>query len=619
MPPQANWKLLSEIKNQDSRFTTCMPDLIAQGVHQEFRWRRSLPIGEKVVLGRASGTWAVPWDDQISRRHVELLWTGSHIEVTRLDSASNPVFLEGRAVEQLQIRAGDHFVIGTTMFTLTEEDIQISLNVPRPVTEQTFSPEYLRQLAFRNADQRIQVLSRLPEIIEGASSDRELFTRLVNVLLLGVPRANAAAIVSVRFDQPQSTDPQREGNVTVLHWDCRLATGVTFHPSERLIRQAAEQRESVVHVWNRPSAQEAANYTVRDDVDWALATPVPGDACRGWVIYMAGSFAAPNQAGSRVSDPHDLRDEVKFTELAGTTLGNLLDLRRLAGLSQFLSPVVLEALAGKDPDVVLAPRETEVSVLFCDLRGFSRQTEQSANDLLDLLERVSQAMGVMTRHILQRGGVVGDFHGDAAMGFWGWPFPQPDAIDRACRAALAIRAEFSVAAIRSGHPLADFQIGLGLATGRAVAGKIGSVDQVKVTVFGPVVNLASRLEGMTKRLRAGIVLDEHTANYVRGQISTEIARVRRLAVIRPYGMQQSLEVSELLPRETDYPQLTGHHIATYEQAVDALLNGDWNAAFKLLHNIPADDRAKDFLTVFIAQHNRTPPDGWDGVIPIESK
>ena len=142
-----------------------MPDLIAQGVHQEFRWRRSLPIGEKVVLGRASGTWAVPWDDQISRRHVELLWTGSHIEVTRLDSASNPVFLEGRAVEQLQIRAGDHFVIGTTRFTLTEEEIKISLNAPRPVTEQTFSPEYLKQLAFRNADQRIQVLSRLPEMI----------------------------------------------------------------------------------------------------------------------------------------------------------------------------------------------------------------------------------------------------------------------------------------------------------------------------------------------------------------------------------------------------------------------------------------------------------------------
>ena len=57
----------------------------------------------------------------------------------------------------------------------------------------------------------------------------------------------------------------------------------------------------------------------------------------------------------------------------------------------------------------------------------------------------------------------------------------------------------------------------------------------------------------------------------------------------------------------------------YEQAVDALLSGRWDEAFAKLHEIPAHDRAKDFLTVFIAQHNRTPPDNWDGVIPIDSK
>jgi len=82
---------------------------------------------------------------------------------------------------------------------------------------------------------------------------------------------------------------------------------------------------------------------------------------------------------------------------------------------------------------------------------------------------------------------VGDFQGDAAMGFWGWPLRQPDAVLRTCRAALAVRAEFEATE--------GFHAGIGVATGPAVAGKIGTVDQVKVTVFGPVVNLASRLEG----------------------------------------------------------------------------------------------------------------------------
>ena len=57
----------------------------------------------------------------------------------------------------------------------------------------------------------------------------------------------------------------------------------------------------------------------------------------------------------------------------------------------------------------------------------------------------------------------------------------------------------------------------------------------------------------------------------------------------------------------------------YEAALDALLARNWQHAFQLLHKVPAEDRVKDFLTVFIAQHNRTPPDNWDGVIPIESK
>ena len=586
-----------------------MPDLIAQGVQQESRWRRSLPVGTKVVLGRASGSWAIPWDEQISRHHVEILWTDDHAEVCRLATVSNPVFHEGHAAEKFDLRPGDHFVIGTTTFTLTDEEIQISLDAPRPVTEQTFSPEYLRQVTFRNTDQRIQVLARLPEIISGASSDNELSVRLVNVLLAGIPRATAAAIVSMDA-APTSAAPR------ILYWDCCRAIGLGFQPSARLIRQAFAANESVVHVWNRPADRGTAKYTASENVDWAFVTPVDGDACRGWAIYMAGSFVSTSQTGSQVSDPHDLLDDVKFTELAATTLGNLLNVRRLAGLSQFLSPVVLEALAGKDPDVVLAPRETEVSVLFCDLRGFSRKSEQSADDLLGLLERVSQAMGVMTRNILDEGGVVGDFHGDAAMGFWGWPFPQDDAIQRACLAALAIRAEFAASGRPEDHPLTHFQIGLGLATGRAVAGKIGSVDQVKVTVFGPVVNLASRLENMTKTLRADILLDPRTAAFMKQHVSPQVARVRRLAIVRPYGMQQAVEVSQLLPPAQEYPQLTDEHLSVFEQAVEAVLARDWNMALELLHQVPAHDQAKDFLTVFIAQHNRIPPDDWDGVIPI---
>jgi adenylate cyclase len=390
-----------------------------------------------------------------------------------------------------------------------------------------------------------------------------------------------------------------------------------------LILEALRERKSLVHVWRGTTDAGGPAFTASDEADWAFCVPVDADACRGWAIYVAGRFSREEYEGRHPSDPHDLRDDLKFTELAATTLGNLRSMRILershAGLSHFFSPVVLEVLAGEDPEQVLAPQETCVTVLFCDLRGFSRKAEQSADDLWGLLNRVSQSLGVMTRHIREQGGVVGDFHGDSAMGFWGWPLKQDDTIERACRAALGIRAEFAAAARRDGHALSDFRIGIGIATGRAVAGRIGTVDQVKVTVFGPVVNLASRLEGMTKTLRAPILLDQATAQVIRQRVPVDRARVRRIAVVRPYGLETPVEVSELLPPAADFPQLTDDHIRAYEQALDALHEGDWPRAFELLHQVPADDRVKDFLTVFIAQHNRTPPADWDGVIPLGSK
>jgi adenylate cyclase len=184
---------------------------------------------------------------------------------------------------------------------------------------------------------------------------------------------------------------------------------------------------------------------------------------------------------------------------------------------------------------------------------------------------------------------------------------------------LAIRAEFAETAQRVDDPLADFRVGIGIATGRAVAGKIGTVDQVKVTVFGPVVNLASRLEGMTKILHAPILLDERTAIVVRNELSPKVARLRRVAVVKPYGLDRKLEVTELLPPAGVGSGLSDENIADYEKALDHLLSGQWSQAFERLHRVPAEDRVKDFLTVFIAQHNRTPPEDWNGVIPLTSK
>lgn len=614
-----------------------MADLIAQGPEPHHRWRRTLADGDMFVLGRDCGAWSVPWDERISRRHAELVWSHGRLHVTQIATARNPVFVRGQNASSFDLRPGEHFVIGQTTFTLSDEQVHVSLAGPEPIREQTFSAEYLRHVRFRNADQRLEVLSRLPDVISGAASEPEMLVRLVNLLFAGIGRAEAAAVVAADADSDASpaaasrndskhdasTPPATDAtttNIRVLHWDRRFTIGGSFEPSRRLILEAIARQQSVLHVWGgRP--ETGPSFTVNESFDWAFCTPVPGEACRGWAMYVAGRFAG-HSLSPTPTDPTDLGEDLKFTELVAATLNSLRQLQHLqrknASLSQFFPPAVLSAVAADDRQA-LQPREAEVSVLFCDLQGFSQKAERDAGNLLGLLERVSQALGVMTHQILARDGVIGDFQGDAAMGFWGWPLPQPDMVQRACLTALAIRAEFEAAAVREGHPLADFRVGIGLATGRAVAGGIGTIDQLKVTVFGPVVNLASRLEAMTRLIRAPILLDAATAQAVREHVPRSLARSRRVALVRPYGMEKAVEVSELLPPAATPGTMSDADLAQYEAALDSFLAGNWSEALDLLHLVPARDRVKDFLTVYIARHGRTPPAGWDRVIALDRK
>jgi adenylate cyclase len=78
-------------------------------------------------------------------------------------------------------------------------------------------------------------------------------------------------------------------------------------------------------------------------------------------------------------------------------------------------------------------------------------------------------------------------------------------------------------------------------------------------------------------------------------------------------------ISELLPPAADDSTLSDQNVADFDAAVDALHAGRWSEALELLHKVPAKDRAKDFLTIFIVQNNYEPPQKWDGVIPMPSK
>jgi adenylate cyclase len=601
--------------------------LLAQGPAPFDTWRKPLPAGATFVLGRESSAWSAPWEAFLARRHAELTVRGSKLKVRKLPGAANPIFHGGSPADSFELLPGGTFVIGRTTFALTAApQSPASPSDDRPLLEErTIGHHALDGLAFRDAPHRLDVLSRLPDVISSAADDADLFGRLADMLLAGIRRADAVAVVAM---------PPTEQKMEVLHWDRRLSGEGDFAPSRRLVAASlVDQNQTVLHVWGA-NPQEAAPgddpYTLLGKFDWAFCTPVPCEACPGWGLYVAGRFFGVEPSNLLAPwDRNELRDDVKFTELVADILGSLRQvqvLRERQGLfRRFFSPGVMSVLSSGDAARALEPREADVTVVFCDLRGFSRRVEEAGDRLLEELNRVSAALGIMTRNILDHRGAIADFLGDAAMGFWGWPLLQPGKVEYACRAALGIRAAFEEVGRDPAHPLSGFRVGIGVATGRAVAGGIGTAEQAKVTVFGPVVNLASRLQDMTKLLRVPILIDEATAGEVRQHLPPDVGRVRRLLKVLPYGLETPLVVSELIPpapppgAESAPGVGTDADLEAYDQALDAFLAGDWDAAYRHLHRVPPDDRGKDVLTEFILKHNRTPPPGWDGVIPLGAK
>ena len=404
----------------------------------------------------------------------------------------------------------------------------------------------------------------------------------------------------------------------------RLGEISTFSPSRRLVYESLHHvRQGVLHVWKRDQTpSEDSGFSLQDPrMNWAICTPLPDEPAPGWGLYIAGGLERNLSSDESVAKDLELKSDLKFAQLTADLFGALRQVRHLqhrtSVLSTFLSQQVLIALANQNIEEVLERRPIDATVLFCDLRGSSRIVEEGQGDLMGLWDKVSEALGVMTEAITHEGGVIGDFQGDAAMAFWGWPLPADDQVERAARAALAIRRRFAKMAQQKGNRLSNFACGLGLAHGPAIAGRIGTPDQFKVGVFGPVVNRAARLESLTRRFEVSILADEDVA--ARLKDSGDLLRCRRLARVQPYGMTETFFVSELLPPAAVEPGgLNEAQRLDYEAALETFLEGRWQDTPRYLRFLMHDGASKLLLN-YIREHPKGPPDNWDGVIRMESK
>jgi adenylate cyclase len=207
---------------------------------------------------------------------------------------------------------------------------------------------------------------------------------------------------------------------------------------------------------------------------------------------------------------------------------------------QFLPPALVRELE-RDPKL-LDGRQREVTVLFSDIRGFSRLAERLAPTApADVCRLVADVMDCLTERVRQTEGVVVDYYGDGMCAVWNAPFDQPDHAARACRTALAVLADLPALLARWQERLGELLgVGLGLNSGTAMVGNTGSRHKMKYGPFGHTVNLASRAEGATKHLGVPVLLTGPT----RALVGDAFA-VRRLCRARLAGVAGEVELFEL--------------------------------------------------------------------------
>jgi adenylate cyclase len=285
--------------------------------------------------------------------------------------------------------------------------------------------------------------------------------------------------------------------------------------------------------------------------------------------------------------------------------------------SQYLSPGVI-GLIEKDPQKYIRPggETKELTVMFSDIRGFTSMSEGMTADELVLL--LNEYLGEMTDVIFAILGTLDNYIGDAIMAFWGSPYPQDDHALRACHCALdMLRRLDKLNAKWLAQGRKELSIGIGLNTGPVNVGNMGSAKRLAWTVMGDNVNLASRLEGMTKQYRSRIVIGEGTYRQVADHFVC-----RELDRIRVKGKHQPVVVYELMDvaaERSKYESL----ITRFETAMRTYDEQNWREAAgmfgQLLAAFPEDGPTQIFLQRALEFMETAPEADWDGVYVMKSK
>jgi len=286
--------------------------------------------------------------------------------------------------------------------------------------------------------------------------------------------------------------------------------------------------------------------------------------------------------------------------------------------SHYMSPHFVAELAAHPEKLKLGGEARLMTIMFCDIRGFTSLSEKL--DAVSLTQFMNSFLTPMTEIITERKGTIDKYIGDCIMAFWNAPLDDPDHVANAVGAAQAMRRKLvelnhlwqAEAAYQIFLPV---RIGIGLNTGECVVGNFGSQQHFDYSLLGDPVNLASRLEGLGKIYGIDLVIGEETAQRLGNPALIEVD------LVAVKGKSEAGHIYTLPPDQVAEEQFISQHSAL----LGAYRRQDWASALRLLD----DGRlaAARFLTPVYDLYRRriarfqieAPPANWDGVFTAEEK
>jgi len=287
-------------------------------------------------------------------------------------------------------------------------------------------------------------------------------------------------------------------------------------------------------------------------------------------------------------------------------------------LERYVSRDVVRELLDNDSELLsqLGGTRKEVSVLFSDVRGFTALSEKA--DPGELVAQLNEYFGQMVGLVFRHQGTLDKFVGDAVMAVWGTVVS--GGVTEDCRRAVQTALDMLATAEQMrrrwlAESRAELRLGIGVNQGPAIFGNIGSEEKMEPTVIGDAVNLASRLEGLTKHYGVPLILSESVARHVRG-----VFPLRTIDTVRVKGREAPVTVYTI-PLDADFKPVSPDWLEGHERAWGAYRRGDFAAARALFAEALVEgDATMAEMVRRCREFEADPPGpGWEAVVALADK